>query len=688
MKRAVVVPFFAALAAGAPSFAQQNAHQAVTPVQKVVQMLQGMVDNAEQDKHAEAVQFAGFKQFCDDVSLEKQTAIEKADEKIETLQAHILKYDTNVEKLGSEIMQHNADIAGWENDTEAATVVRKGEKSDYGDMHRNYSESVTALTHAIAVLKKQTADTAGTYAGAPALLQAVRAQMPLEASQAIQTFLQRSSEDPDETYYPPTTAYEFRGSGLITMLEGLLDKFRTKVATLESDEVARRHAFTTLVQDLTDSIAGAKESIKSKTTFKLNDEQLSIEAKADLADVSATRADDITYLNDLTATCTSKASDFAARQKLRTEEIEALEKAIEIMSGMDVTGAAEKHLPKAAALVKKSSSLVQTRSSAPNQAAMAAVAVFLKSASERIGSKSLAALAASAQDDPFGKVKKLIEELIDRLISQAGEEAEHKGWCDTELATNAHTRKTKTEEVETLTAQIDGLQADIGMLGKDLLELAAAVAQIEADVAKQTDLRNNESATNNQTVVEAQAAQAAVTQAVGILKDFYAKAAEATAFTQKAGKQQPEAPEIFDDTPYTGMQSDTGGVLGMLEVIQSDFVRLEQDTVASETAAQQEYDQFMEESAIDKTQKDKDIEHKTSSKQAKEMDVTNKKEDLESASKILSEAETAFEKLKPACLDTGMTYEERVTRREDEIESLKEALRILSGDDAVIGQRY
>ena len=40
-----------------------------------------------------------------------------------------------------------------------------------------------------------------------------------------------------------------------------------------------------------------------------------------------------------------------------------------------------------------------------------------------------------------------------------------------------------------------------------------------------------------------------------------------------------------------------------------------------------------------------------------------------------------LEKLKPVCVDSGMSWEERKARREQEIESLKEALRILEETD-------
>merc|ERR1719401_1500438 len=110
-------------------------------------------------------------------------------------------------------------------------------------------------------------------------------------------------------------------------------------------------------------------------------------------------------------------------------------------------------------------------SSTPSgQAAAGTVAAFLRHASERLNSRTLSALAVRAQEDPFAKVKKLIEELLERLIAQAGEEETHKGRCDTELATNEHTRKTKSAEVELLTTDIESLQVSISTLAKELTE--------------------------------------------------------------------------------------------------------------------------------------------------------------------------------------------------------------------------
>merc|ERR1719261_2385340 len=185
----------------------------------------------------------------------------------------------------------------------------------------------------------------------------------------------------------------------------------------------------------------------------------------------------------------------------------------------------------------------------------------------------------------------MIKDLIVRLMEEANEEAEHKGWCDTELSTNEQTRKEKTDAVETLHAEIDQLEASIAKLTEDINELTKAVAELDAAMAKATKLRQEEKAKNEATIADADAAQTAVAQALTVLKEFYAKAAEATALVQV------RQPEIFD-SEYKGMQSENGGVVGMLEVIESDFARLQAETEAAESQAQKEHDEFMTDSKV------------------------------------------------------------------------------------------
>merc|ERR1719152_767955 len=82
----------------------------------------------------------------------------------------------------------------------------------------------------------------------------------------------------------------------------------------------------------------------------------------------------------------------------------------------------------------------------------------------------------------------------------------------------------------------------------------------------------------------------------------------------------------------------------MLEVIESDFARLESETKAAEATAQKEYDEFMTDSEVDKAQKVKEIEHKTAKKQDQEQALVSTKEDLEGTQKELDAALAYFDK--------------------------------------------
>jgi len=649
---------------------------AVTPVQKVIQLLENMAVKGKKEKHEEQVQFAAFKQFCDDTTVEKERAIKEATEKIEMLKADISKYIADAAQLTKEIAGHDSDIAAWTGDKKAATKVRTMEKNDYDAMHKDYSESVDALQRAIAVLKKQAYDR--KQASSLAQVSALKSLtlIPPEAKKALDLFLMQSTEEPSDeglaVSAPEANAYEFQSSGIIEMLEKLLDKFVDERTALEKEEMNSKHAYDMLMQDLTAQLEQAKADRTEKAETKAKKLQSKADAEGDLQDTTTTRDADQKYVDDLKATCSQKASDFESRQQLRTEELEALAKAIEIMSSSAVSGNADKYLP--TLIQKKGRSLGQFRSG-EQTAIQKRVADFLREQGRQFNSRILSALAVRVADDPFAKVKKMIKDLLVRLMEEANEEAEHKGWCDTELSTNEQTRKEKTEAVETLHAEIDELQASIAKLTEEIGELSKAIADLDAAMAEATEIRQKEKEENEVTIKDSQEAQTAVAQALTVLKEFYAKAGDATALLQKK-----QMPEIFD-SPYKGMQSENGGVIGMLEVIESDFARLEADTSAAESSAQKTYDTFMTDSKVDKAQKTTDVEHKTAKKQDETQALTVKGEDLEGTQKELDAALAYFDKLKPSCVDAGVSYEDRVNRRKEEIESLQEALRILNGED-------
>ncbi|CAK0897166.1 unnamed protein product [Prorocentrum cordatum] len=633
--------------------------QQVTPVQKVITLMEGMMEQGKKEKEAEQVQFAAYKQFCEDTTSLKQKAIAEANDKIDVLKADIEKYLSDAEQLKKEIEGHDADISAWDGDMKAATKVRGLEKADYETLHTDYSESVSALQRAIEVLKKQAYNRPQAAFVQLADLNGL-SLIPPEAKRAIAAFLQ---QDPDaaaeglEVSAPEAYGYEFQSKGVIEMLEKLLDKFIAERTTLEKTEVKTQQEFEMLMQDLESSTAQAKQDREEKAELKAKALQAKADAEGDLTDTTTTRDADQQYLTDLVATCEQKATDFESRQTLRAEELVAIKKAIEIISSDAVSANAEKHLAATDAEKAAYGSAFAALRSATGSESQEQAAQYLRQQADRIGSRVLSTLAGRVETDPFKKVLRRTQDLITRLMEEANEEAEHKGWCDTELSTNEQTRKTKTQAVETLHAEIDQLQTSTAKLSEEIAEHTKAVAELQKAMAEATELRKTEKEKNEDR--GSHEAQTAVAQALVVLKEFYAKAAEATALLQ----QQP--PPIFEKA-YTGMGGEAGGVVGMLEVIESDFARLEAETKASEASAQKEYDMFMtDQTARRRALRPPDIEHKTAKRQDEEQALTVSQADLEGTQKDWDMGYVTsprrgpwpadFDKLKPSCVDAGVS---------------------------------
>merc|ERR1719247_517019 len=211
--------------------------------------MEGMLEKGKKEKHDEQVQFAAYKQFCDDTSVEKKRAIAEANERIEVLKADIQKNAADAKQLGKDIAGLDEDISIWNGDIKAATNVREIEKADYDATHKDYSESVDALQRAIAVLKKQAHDRKQASFVQVSALKELNL-IPAEAKKAIDAFLQHSEEAPEglAVSAPEANAYEFQSSGVVEMLEKLLDKFIDERTTLEKEEMNSKHAYDMLMQ--------------------------------------------------------------------------------------------------------------------------------------------------------------------------------------------------------------------------------------------------------------------------------------------------------------------------------------------------------------------------------------------------------------------------------------------------------
>merc|ERR1719408_912573 len=130
----------------------------VTPIQKVIEMMDGMLAKGKKEKHEEEVEFAKFHEWCDQVRDEKTKSIAEATAQIEELAAAIDKAESDAEVLTEEIAELEKEVAQLTADADSATAQRKTENTDYKAAHQDLSESVDAIARAIQVLKQREGD--------------------------------------------------------------------------------------------------------------------------------------------------------------------------------------------------------------------------------------------------------------------------------------------------------------------------------------------------------------------------------------------------------------------------------------------------------------------------------------------------------------------------------------------------
>merc|ERR1719271_588993 len=185
----------------------------VTPIQKVLTLMNEMKAKATKEKNDEEVRFSAFSQWCENTKKTKTDEINAGNQKIESLNAAIEKARVLIEKLTDRILELEEDVGRWKKDEKSATTVRDAERADFTATQQDYTESIDAVAGAINVLKKQSYDRKQDYEAdyQSALIQ-VRSLKLVDGKtkKALTAFLQQGQAPELAVSAPEANAYEFQ----------------------------------------------------------------------------------------------------------------------------------------------------------------------------------------------------------------------------------------------------------------------------------------------------------------------------------------------------------------------------------------------------------------------------------------------------------------------------------------------
>jgi len=480
-------------------------------------------------------------------------------------------------------------------------------------------------------------------------------------AQGILALAQTSSksdddDDDSETGAPEAAAYESHSGGIIDTLNGLLEQATSQLDAATKAETTNKNNFDMLKQGLTDEIKFANKDMDESKKELAESGEIKAGAEGDLAVTSKALAEDVAALADLHQNCMTKAQDFEAETTSRGEELKALAMAKKAVVE-NTSGAAE-----------QSYDFMQmsTSSDLKNTEAVQ----FIKNLAKKHRAPALAQLAsriASAMRlnhgaDVFAKIKGMVSDMIEKLEEEQAAAAELKQWCDKEIAEATAKKDDATAELEKLNTKLESDSAHSAELKEEVATLQKELADLAARTEEMNKIRAEEKAVYEKNRPEMEQGLKGVKLALKILNEYYAKA----------------------DKSHSASSGGASGIVGLLEVVESDFTKGLTEMIAAEEAAVAAYESETKDNEVEKTTKEQDVKYKTKEFTTLDKTIGDTTKDRDGVQEELDAVNSALKALDKKCTYKVESYEERKARREAEIGGLKEALEILDSETAFV----
>jgi chromosome segregation ATPase len=636
----------------------------VNPIEKVVQMMADLEQKILGEGNECQKVYDEFAEWCEDRSKDLGFEIKTGKAEVADLSATIQDETAKIDAATSKIDDLAGDIASDEADLKAATKIREKEAADFAAEEKELSTVIDMLQRAIAILEKEMAGGASMMQlkSASNLEQALEVMVRASAiSQADSTKLtamvQMQSDDSDSDMGAPDAAvYESKSGGIVDTLNGLLEKAEGQLDSATKAETSNKNKFDLLKQSLLDEIKFATKDMDETKKSLAEAGEIKAAAEGDLAVTQKALSEDIAALGDLHQDCMTKAQDFEAETTSRGEELKALAMAKKAVK--DSTGGAS----------EQTYSFVQLRSATDLK--NFEVVRMIKDLARKQNAPALAQLASRMSSairlnhgaDVFAKIKAMISDMVEKLEKEQAEAAELKQWCDKELAETTAKKEASTATFEKLSTKIDAKTSQSKKLKEEVATLQKELAELAKSQAEMDKIRAEEKEVYEKNKPELEAGLKGIKLALKILNDYYAKADKSHGSSDGAGS----------------------GIIGMLEVIESDFTKGLTEMVAAEQMAAAGYEKETKENAIEKTTKNQDVKYKTKEAASLDKAVAELSTDLEGVQAELEAVNEYLASLEKKCTYKVESYEERKARREAEITGLKEALEILESETALM----
>jgi len=668
--------------------------EATNPIQKVMELLATMEQDVIGDGELKHKVYGEFSNMCEDQSRELLQEIKGANSQVADLQATMDKADDDKGEASVQIEELATILSSSEADLKAATKIRQTEAADFKEIQKNLVDTISEMERAISIIEKQQKGGAASLAQLPKSVQKnalkLQKQRALELAGAYSAIvgslslnsadtqrlssLMQSSEgngdsdtDGDEM---DEAAESFEGGApensgnIVATLDGLLETAQAQLEAARSKETKSGHNYEMLAASLKRKIAVAGKDMNVAKKAIGEAGQTRAGAQGDLEITTKDLTEDHKALELLHHECMSKASDYQRETNARAQELKALATAKKVLKEM--TGGAEKETYSDLVQV----AFLQTRSSSSSVSSGVEMVRAVRQLAKRQNIPALMQVAHKMQAvirngaisgaDPFGKVKSMLTHMVSTLSKQMADEASQKVYCDKEMGDTQKSKAAKEYAVDKYSTRIDGQSADSMHLRGQVGVLQQEISAIMKTQRVIDHLRKSERAIFEQSMPKMKMGQDGIRKALKVLREYYS--------------------QDKDDQKDSDAKEGAGAnIIGMLEVVESDFAKGIANLDEEEVVAQTQYEKQTQENKITTTVKQQDVTFKNKEIKSLSKATSESSTDLDGVQTELAAVNEYFAKIQEECLAKPEPYEERRKRHETTLQGLQDAKQILGG---------
>jgi len=649
-----------------------------SPVEKVVELIQGILDRAVSDGESEQQIYDKYACWCDTTAKRKAAAITQAQTDMRRFGQEILALKGNIATLTSEIEELGAEIVQNEKDQALATSIREKENSEYEADTVERKQAIAAMEQAIGVLIKGTSFvqvSAETSSAVKKVIEILPTSMTVKPEH-----LSLLSE------FASAGAHSGRFAPQSVTIQGILtDMYSTFVTDLEDstqDEASANRKFEDYIYIKQVELGDLKATKLRKEGEKADAESLLADTTQAYDDTEDQKAADIDFFDVTKKACTEKNEEWVIRKKMRDQEVEGLKEALKILTSDE----AREMFAKAIKPGKETFFLqTESESTAPVQHAYA----ILKKQATKAHSLRLAQLAVSvrnAKSGHFDKVIASINKIIQNLKDEEQADIDKRDECKDQYLEIESTIKDLSWKVEKNEAKIDKLEKLIEEHQEEKAQTIDSIEDVTDQMAGMKKQRKQENEAFLNAKKDDQAAIKLLEAARAALTKYYKKNKIEMGPVQGSVKLLQKPFAVSEDQAPDAVFSDKGsrkneskGVVGLMSMLIEDLEDEIKNGLKDEAETQLEYEAEMKAA---KKLKEELIEKKVNLEMTiakREEDKSDEHSDMTKNMGERMDEQDYKAKIKPDCDWIIGSFKERETARAAEMNGLLTAKEYLAG---------